>query len=637
MNRSFSAGKTKGNGFRPDAGPGLPGDILKKEEEEQKVTQKYSPVAEPETSLKNTENKIKNKKSTSSGKKSGGTTSGGKTGGSTGKPDVFSPILGVPDPLERLRNRVNVGSSFLTAGPGLANRGENNPWVPPVQREMEKQGLVGRNVFYDTLQTAQGNAKVKRYLQEAERAKAEKLRKAEERNSILGKYGILTSSDLEKQIRINRDKMSALLHTVNGQWSKRVNQDAKNSDTYRQLAADNQTLLSFLSDLKLEEYDALRENKDFAEKSRPQEQGLFGDWNYAYINQLNGVRAKQDAASRADKSVNKLEKYGYLNSKERGIYNYLYAVEGKKKANEYLSWIEADLNERQAAVKDEDYLRAAKAHPFLATVATVAASPSRPVEDFLGKVSGVWTQGTGKRTSEYSDRNQAMRATEVMRGQVRNELEDQFGPAAAKGYDAATLAADAWINAKLLGSAAKITFDDVMKVGGSNVKKTFSFDDVLNVKKGKYGVENAGNHGIIKSNEFQYLPTSGAKLTATSGKTTTVLGSYQSDMRYIVQELGNVKSTDFGPKDGGFNILNVPDDMYKTPEQFWNEVNKPWLIEAIARGDDIVLATKPTKKAMWKIEPKSKTKTLTGFGREYQFLIENGYSFDRSTGMMVRK
>jgi len=144
-------------------------------------------------------------------------------------------------------------------------------------------------------------------------------------------------------------------------------------------------------------------------------------------------------------------------------------------------------------------------------------------------------------------------------------------------------------------------------------------------------------HGIIKSNEFQYLPTSGAKLTATSGKTTTVLGSYQSDMRYIVQELGNVKSTDFGPKDGGFNILNVPDDMYKTPEQFWNEVNKPWLIEAIARGDDIVLATKPTKKAMWKIEPKSKTKTLTGFGREYQFLIENGYSFDRSTGMMVRK
>ena len=365
MNGSFTAGKTKGNGFRPDAGPGLPGDILKKEEEEQKATQKYSPVAAPETSLKNTENKIKNKKSSGSGKKSGGTTSGGKTGGSTGKPDAFSPILGVPDPLERLRNRVNVGGSFLAAGPGLANRGENNPWTPPVQREMEKQGLVGRNVFYDTLQTAQGNAKVKHYLQEAERAKAEKLRKAEERNSIFGKYGILTSSDLEKQIRINRDKMSALLHTVNGQWSKRVNQDAKNSDTYRQLAADNQTLLSFLSDLKLEEYDALRENKDFAEKSRPQEQGLFGDWNYAYINQLNGVRAKQDAASRADKSVNKLEKYGYLNSKERGIYNYLYAVEGKKKANEYLSWIEADLNELQAAVKDEDYLRAAKAHPFL--------------------------------------------------------------------------------------------------------------------------------------------------------------------------------------------------------------------------------------------------------------------------------
>ena len=499
MRGSFTAGKTKGNGFRPDAGPGLPGDILKKEEEEQKVTQKYSPVAAPETSLKNTENKIKNKKSTSSGKKSGGATGGEKAAGrSPAVSGAYSPVAGVPDPLERLRNRVNVGGSFLTDRPGLADRGENNPWVPPVQREMEKQGLVGRNVFYDVLQTAQGNAKVKHYLQEAERAKAEKERKAEERNSIFGRYGILTSSDLEKQVRINRDKISALLHTVNGQLSKRVNQDAKNSDEYRQLTADNQTLLSFLSDLKLEEYDALRESKDFAEKSRPQEQGLFGDWKYAYINQLNGVRAKQDAASRADKSVNKLEKYGYLNSKERGIYNYLYAVEGKKKANEYLSWIEADLDERQALDKDEDYLRMAKAHPIFATAATVAASPSRPVEDFLGKVSGVWTQGTGKRTSEYSDRNQVTRATEVMRGQVREELQDQFGPLAAKGYDAATLAADAWINAKLLGSAAKVTFDDVVEVGGSNVKKAFSFDDVLNAENGKYRVENAGNRGIIE-------------------------------------------------------------------------------------------------------------------------------------------
>ena len=143
-------------------------------------------------------------------------------------------------------------------------------------------------------------------------------------------------------------------------------------------------------------------------------------------------------------------------------------------------------------------------------------------------------------------------------------------------------------------------------------------------------------HGIIKSNEFQYLPTSGAKLTATSGKTTTVLGSYQSDMRYIVQELGNVKSTDFGPKDGGFNILNVPDDMYKTPEQFWNEVNKPWLIEAIARGDDIVLATKPTNRVMRYYNKSLNKWELTGFGREYEFLLKNGYHYDAGTNMMKR-
>jgi hypothetical protein len=42
-------------------------------------------------------------------------------------------------------------------------------------------------------------------------------------------------------------------------------------------------------------------------------------------------------------------------------------------------------------------------------------------------------------------------------------------------------------------------------------------------------------------------------------------------MKAIVNELGNVKSTDFGPRTGGFNVLNVPDELYVTPKQFWGE------------------------------------------------------------------
>ncbi len=63
--------------------------------------------------------------------------------------------------------------------------------------------------------------------------------------------------------------------------------------------------------------------------------------------------------------------------------------------------------------------------------------------------------------------------------------------------------------------------------------------------------------------------------------------------RIINDELKTAKNVDFGPKTSGFNVLNVPDEMYKSADQFWNDFNKPFLDKAIERGDSIVLATDP--------------------------------------------
>lgn len=54
------------------------------------------------------------------------------------------------------------------------------------------------------------------------------------------------------------------------------------------------------------------------------------------------------------------------------------------------------------------------------------------------------------------------------------------------------------------------------------------------------------------------------------------------------------KSYDFGDKKGGFNILNIPDNVAKNFEgAFWDSYNRPFLDDAISRGDDIALATIP--------------------------------------------
>lgn len=56
---------------------------------------------------------------------------------------------------------------------------------------------------------------------------------------------------------------------------------------------------------------------------------------------------------------------------------------------------------------------------------------------------------------------------------------------------------------------------------------------------------------------------------------------------------------------------------------FFNQYNKPWLQQAIQRGDDIVLATRPTLKANF-IDPT--TGNLLGiYAEELKFLVQQNY------------
>ena len=143
----------------------------------------------------------------------------------------------------------------------------------------------------------------------------------------------------------------------------------------------------------------------------------------------------------------------------------------------------------------------------------------------------------------------------------------------------------------------------------------------------------------VGGTQLKYIPTSGVSLKATPGKTTTILGTYADDTGNILNELGNIKSMDFGPRDGGFNLLNTPDEIYNRlgPDGYWNQCNKPWLDNAIARNDIIVLATEPTENTLYRINKITGMKELSGFGREYQYLIDHGYVFDNTLKQMIKK
>ena len=127
---------------------------------------------------------------------------------------------------------------------------------------------------------------------------------------------------------------------------------------------------------------------------------------------------------------------------------------------------------------------------------------------------------------------------------------------------------------------------------------------------------------------------SGVAIKADPARTTTILGSYDKDMKYIIRDLKYPKTYDFGAKKGGFNVLNTPNNAYS--EKFWREHNKPFLDAAIKRGDRIVMATAPRMDVLRRMDSATGKWVLSGFGREYMHLRNNGYRYDAATRTMVK-
>jgi hypothetical protein len=198
--------------------------------------------------------------------------------------------------------------------------------------------------------------------------------------------------------------------------------------------------------------------------------------------------------------------------------------------------------------------------------------------------------------------------------------------------DGVSTAAAAWwrspVEQKLEGAAT--TAFEVLASGGG-----------LIIGRGIRGGLASGAGRVTNSApaRLTFQPSSGVILEATLGKTTTILGNYSQDMKAIVNELGNVKSTDFGPRTGGFNVLNVPDELYVTPKQFWADYNQPWLSNAVTRGDPILMATQPQfgpASRLFRLNDATGKLELSGFGKEYLYLRQSGMRYDPITKQMVR-
>ena len=87
-------------------------------------------------------------------------------------------------------------------------------------------------------------------------------------------------------------------------------------------------------------------------------------------------------------------------------------------------------------------------------------------------------------------------------------------------------------------------------------------------------------------------------LTPNPDKVTTIVGKWSYDTGPLIDELGpshwNMFTGQQPRVNGKFNLLNIDlSGRNLTDQQIWEQINEPWLREAMENGDDIIIASDP--------------------------------------------
>jgi hypothetical protein len=177
--------------------------------------------------------------------------------------------------------------------------------------------------------------------------------------------------------------------------------------------------------------------------------------------------------------------------------------------------------------------------------------------------------------------------------------------------------------------------------------------DILGRSGRVIGRYSNGSHlEIIPSNPAKDL-YGGNTIRLDADATTTVTGTLRDTRTVLERGVQLPGATVTGPNEGGINLLRSSrwEEIQRThkhildagdesaywravADEFWETVNKPWLDDAMARGDNFRFISDPkNEKAIFTTDAKNEFILDNGnriksiFGREVDYLTSNGYVF----------
>lgn len=221
-------------------------------------------------------------------------------------------------------------------------------------------------------------------------------------------------------------------------------------------------------------YAGILKASDYTELSRSGEskRKLFGDARYDYINNIGNFRAQSDVQQAQGRGQD-YGKYAFMTDDEIGVYNYLYATQGKKAANAYLSDLEPELDKQWYTGTNRattEALGKNAATRTLASAMTVAAQPTRTITSMIAMADDAVRTAKGQEINPYSKWRQASNITQDLRADTSQHIEEtnpgMGGKVGSFVYNTAMSAADSAMNAlvaKGIGEAVGLTGDTLMK------------------------------------------------------------------------------------------------------------------------------------------------------------------------------
>ena len=221
-------------------------------------------------------------------------------------------------------------------------------------------------------------------------------------------------------------------------------------------------------------YADILKASDYTElsKSGESKRKLFGDARYDYINNIGNFRARSDVQQAQGRGQD-YGKYAFMTDDEIGVYNYLYATQGKKAANAYLSDLEPGLDKQWYTGTNRattEALGKNAATRTLASAMTVAAQPTRTITSMIAMADDAVRTAKGQEINPYSKWRQASNITQDLRADTSQHIEEtnpgMGGKVGSFVYNTAMSAADSAMNAlvaKGIGEAVGLTGDTLMK------------------------------------------------------------------------------------------------------------------------------------------------------------------------------